>query len=58
MLFKKNKIPGIACRVAASSIGIGTPLTGRPSHTTQRTGPYCAIRLIKAESNPGERKPT
>ena len=31
-------------------IGIGTPLTGRPSHTTVHTGPYTAIRLIKAKS--------
>ena len=33
------------------AIGIGTPLTGRPSHTTQHTGPYCAIRLIKTDTN-------
>ena len=29
-------------------IGIGTPITERPSHTTVRTGPYTAVRLIKA----------
>ena len=29
------------------AIGIGTPLTERPSHTTQRTGPYYAVRLIR-----------
>jgi len=28
-------------------IGIGTPLTRCPSHTTQHTGPYCAVRLIR-----------
>ena len=28
-------------------IGIGATLTGRPSHTTQHTGPNCAIRLIR-----------
>ena len=31
-------------------IGIGRSLTTPPSHTTQHTGPYCAIRLIKAEN--------
>jgi hypothetical protein len=30
-------------------IGIGGSLTTPPSHTTQRTGPYCAVRLIKAD---------
>jgi hypothetical protein len=30
-------------------IGIGGSLTAPPSHTTQHTGPYCAVRLIKAE---------
>jgi len=29
-------------------MGIETPLTGRPSHTTVHTDPYTAIRLVKA----------
>jgi len=29
-----------------AGIGIGTPITERPSHTTVHTGPYTAIRLI------------
>ena len=33
-------------KVKTAAIGIGATLTGRPSHTTQHTGPYCAIRLI------------
>lgn len=37
-------------------IGIGRSLTAPPSHTTVHTGPYTAIRLIKAGSNPGEHK--
>ena len=28
-------------------IGIGTPLAGRPSHTTGHTLPYPAVRLVK-----------
>ncbi len=28
--------------IKKSHIGIGTPLAGRPSHTTQHTDPYCA----------------
>ncbi len=32
-----------ACR----PIGIGPPLTGRPSHTTVRTGPYTAVRPVR-----------
>ena len=34
--------------LSTKDIGTGTPLTGRPSHTTVHTGPYTAIRLIKA----------
>ena len=48
-------------------IGIVTSITERPSHTTQHTGPYCAVpaslklrrgrsALIEAESDPGEHK--
>ena len=37
-------------------IGIGRSLTAPPSHTTVRTGPYTAVRLIGAESEPGEQK--
>jgi len=40
------------------SIGIGTPLTGRPSHTTQHTGPYCAIRLIRQNQIQGNERPS
>jgi len=36
----------------ASPIGIGTPITKRPSHTTQHTGPYCAVRLINLRDVP------
>ena len=35
--------------VSGGHIGIGSPLTEAPSHTTGHTGPYPAIRLIKAD---------
>jgi hypothetical protein len=36
-------------KISKSPIGIGGSLAAPPSHTTQRTGPYCAVRLIKAD---------
>ncbi|GBD97846.1 MAG TPA: hypothetical protein ENG83_03460 [Nitrospirae bacterium] len=39
-------------------IGIGTPLAGRPSHTTQHTDPYCAIRLIRQDQSQGNIRPS
>jgi hypothetical protein len=33
-------------------IGIGPPLTGRPSHTTVRTGPYTAVRPVRQNRSP------
>ena len=42
----------------AEDIGIGTPLKERPSHTTQHTGPYCAIRLIRQNQIQGNTSPS
>ena len=41
---RKRKSNKLARR---APIGIETPLAGRPSHTTEHTGPYPAIRLVK-----------
>jgi len=38
----------IAAGPSPAHIGIGTLITERPSHTTVRTGPYTAVRLIEA----------
>lgn len=32
-------------------MGIGSSLAATPSHTTGHTGPYPAIRLVKAETD-------
>ncbi len=39
-------------------IGIGRSLTASPSHTTQHTGPYCAIRLIRQVQIQGNESPS
>ena len=33
------------------AIGIGRSLTAPPSHTTQHTGPNCAVRLVKTDTD-------
>ncbi len=49
-----RKIPGDGLEPAKAvemikemANGIGPPLTRRPSHTTVRTAPYTAVRLIR-----------
>ncbi len=39
-------------------IGIGRSLTAPPSHTTQHTGPYCAVRLIGQDQIQGNKRPS
>jgi hypothetical protein len=39
-------------------IGIGRSLAAPPSHTTQHTGPYCAIRLIRQVQLQGNESPS
>ena len=39
-------------------IGIGPRLSAGPSHTTQRTGPYWAIRLIRQNQSQGKSSPS
>jgi len=45
-------------RLQTKHIGIGTPITKRPSHTTQHTGPYCAVRLIRQNQIQGNIRPS
>ncbi len=42
----------------AAHIGIGRSLTAPPSHTTQHTGPYCAVRLIRQVQIQGNESPS
>ncbi len=44
---EQNSLNVIVDRRKGAPIGIGTPLSRRPSHTTQRTGPYWAVRLFR-----------
>jgi len=50
LLYITSRKTVICGHIHVYCIGIGTPLTRRPSHTTVHTGPYTAIRLIKAKS--------
>ena len=40
------------------SIGIGRSLTAPPSHTTQHTDPYCAVRLTRQNQTQGNKDPS
>ena len=40
----------LAAEPSPAHIGIGGSLTAPPSHTTQHTGPYCAIRLMQGRN--------
>ncbi len=48
----------LAAGPCPAHIGIGPPLTGRPSHTTQHTGPNCAVRLIWQVHTQGNTRPS
>jgi len=48
----------LAAGPCPAHIGIGPPLTGRPSHTTVRTGPYTAVRLIRQNQIQGNKRPS
>ena len=43
----KGRLNEIHVWIVRWHIGIGGSLAAPPSHTTQHTGPYCAVRLIK-----------
>jgi hypothetical protein len=45
-LCQSTKHHHLAAGPCPAHIGIGSSLTATPSHTTQHTGPYCAVRLI------------
>ena len=42
----------------SSPIGIARSLAAPPSHTTQHTGPYCAVRLIRQNQTQGNKDPS
>jgi len=44
--------------LAFMDIGIGRSLTAPPSHTTQHTGPYYAVRLIRQVQLQGNESPS
>ena len=48
----------LAAGPCPAHIGIGRSLTAPPSHTTQHTGPYCAIRLIRQVQIQGNESPS
>jgi hypothetical protein len=48
----------LAAGPSPAHIGIGRSLTAPPSHTTQHTGPYCAIRLIRQVQIQGNESPS
>ena len=48
----------LAAGPCPAHIGIGRSLTAPPSHTTQHTGPYCAIRLIRQVQLQGNESPS
>ena len=48
----------LAAGPSPAHIGIGRSIAAPPSHTTQHTGPYCAIRLIRQVQLQGNESPS
>jgi len=48
----------LAAGPCPAHIGIGRSLTAPPSHTTVRTGPYTAVRLIRQNQIQGNKRPS
>ena len=48
----------LAAGQCPAHIGIGRSLTAPPSHTTQHTGPNCAVRLIRQVQLQGNESPS
>ena len=53
-----RQIDLLSCGQKLLAIGIGRSLAAPPSHTTRRTGPYRAVRLIRQNQIQGNKSPS